>query len=116
MIKGKELEVVSLMIEVYCRGNHGTEGGVLCGNCKALLEYVKERREKCPHGDLKPFCSNCRIHCYKSDMRAQIRSVMRYSGPRMMLYHPVIALKHLIQTKKQMKQIKKMKRDGERCD
>jgi hypothetical protein len=29
-------------------------------------------------------------------MRARIREVMRYAGPRMTLYHPVLAIRHLI--------------------
>ena len=37
----------------------------------------------------KTFCSNCRVHCYCPDMREKIRMVMRFSGPRMLFYHPV---------------------------
>ena len=66
----------------YCRGVHGTRGGELCPECEALLEYAKQRRQRCPHGDNKPVCSICRIHCYKPEMRQQMRAVMRYAGPR----------------------------------
>ncbi len=40
----------------------------------------------------KTFCANCKVHCYKPQMREQIRQVMRFSGPRMLLYHPVLAI------------------------
>ena len=29
-------------------------------------------------------------------MRARIREVMRYAGPRMLLSHPLMALRHLL--------------------
>ncbi|MBR4451966.1 MAG: nitrous oxide-stimulated promoter family protein [Clostridia bacterium] len=111
MEKQKEIETVGLMIEKYCRGNHGSKKGVLCPECRELLEYAKLRREKCPHGDNKPFCSNCSIHCYKPDMKEKIRLVMRYSGPRMITDHPVIAMKHLIETKKEKKRMEAKKID-----
>lgn len=75
----KELEVVELMIRLYCRKKHQCKDG-LCTECNELLEYVKFRRSKCPWGDKKPFCSNCKIHCYKPEMREKIKEVMRFSG------------------------------------
>ena len=36
------------------------------------------------------------VHCYQPQMREQIRQVMRYSGPRMLFHHPVMAIRHLI--------------------
>ena len=106
MEKNKEMEILELMIKKYCRCNHGSARGELCGECRKLLEYAWFRREKCPHGDNKPFCSNCPIHCYKPDMREKIRLVMRYSGPRMIFGHPVTAMRHLIETKCEKKKLK----------
>ncbi len=95
------------MIEKYCKGNHKTRKHALCKECRELLDYVKLRREKCPHGSNKPFCSNCSIHCYKPDMREKIRAVMRYSGPRIVFSHPILAMRHLIETKRENKKIEK---------
>lgn len=111
MKKEKELKTVTLMIKKYCRGVHKTRRGELCEDCKALLSYVELRLSKCPHGDNKPFCSNCRIHCYKPDMRAKIKQVMRYSGPRMIFSHPIIAMKHVIETKREKKRLQKEDKD-----
>ena len=36
----------------YCLGVHGTRGGALCPACNALLEYARQRRERCPHGEI----------------------------------------------------------------
>lgn len=63
-----------------------------------LLDYIQLRRDKCPHGDNKPFCNVCPIHCYKPDMREQVRAVMRYAGPRLLFTNPILAIQHLIST------------------
>ena len=90
----KEQRVVEEMIVLYCRKNHGSKEGV-CKECRELLEYAKARSEKCPFMEQKSFCSNCRVHCYKPAMRERIRQVMRFSGPRMLFYHPLLALWHV---------------------
>lgn len=40
-------------------------------------------------------------------MQTKIRDVMRYSGPRMLLDHPLIAISHVLETKKEMKRLAK---------
>lgn len=102
-----DLSTVRFMIELYCRGRHKTEKGKLCKDCEELWEYVKFRRSKCPFGDDKPFCSNCRIHCYKPEMRERIKEVMRYAGPRMIFYDPRLAFSHVAQTLKRKREEKK---------
>ena len=77
-----EKAMVSEMIALYCRKNHHTHGK-LCAECAALDNYARTRVEHCPFMETKTFCSNCRVHCYKPDMREKIRVVMRFSGPRM---------------------------------
>lgn len=89
----REKKTVRQMIEIYCRGAHKTKE--LCKDCQALLEYSTDRLEHCKFGDDKKSCKKCPVHCYKADMRAAIRQVMRYSGPRMILYHPVAAIRHI---------------------
>lgn len=120
----REKETVSKMIEIYCRKNHCTQrmpanSGMLagievkagrrrfCSECAALDEYARMRSDKCPFMETKTFCSNCRVHCYRDDMREKIRDVMRFSGPRMILYHPVMAVRHVVETKKEKKRLEK---------
>ena len=102
----KEKQVVRLMIEVYCRGNHRTRRGELCPQCRELADYAAARVDHCPHMETKTFCSNCKTHCYKPAMRERIRAVMRYAGPRMLLHHPVMAVRHLIESKKEKNAMK----------
>ena len=40
-------------------------------------------------------------------MREKIRAVMRFSGPRMIFHHPVMALRHVIETKKEKRRLEK---------
>ncbi len=82
------------MIHIYCKGHHHTRGE-LCDECGALREYAFSSLDRCRFADAKPACANCRIHCYKPDMRERVRAVMRYSGPRMLLRHPVLAIAHI---------------------
>ena len=67
----------------------------LCPQCQALLDYAHQRLERCKFGEDKPSCTRCPVHCYKPAMREQIRQVMRYSGPRMLLHDPIMAIRHL---------------------
>ncbi len=76
-----------------CQVGHGGPG--LCGDCRELLEYSLARLEHCKFGNAKTKCHKCPVHCYRPDMREKIRTVMRFSGPRMLLYHPLEALRYL---------------------
>ncbi|MBQ4284072.1 MAG: nitrous oxide-stimulated promoter family protein [Lachnospira sp.] len=106
----REKKVVSVMIRLYCKKKHKTKG-TLCTECNELNEYAKLRSDKCPFMETKTFCSNCKVHCYKSDMRDKIRKVMRFSGPRMIMYHPVLAVRHVIESKKEKKRLEKNNED-----
>ena len=94
--RDSEKLLVSEMIALYCRKNHHTAKGSLCPQCQALHDYALQRIERCPFMETKTFCSACKVHCYKPEMREKIRAVMRFSGPRMLLYHPILAIWHLI--------------------
>ena len=110
----RERRTIQLMIEIYCRKKHGSAAGWyarprrlpvaighdraqgLCHECADLLEYALQRIEKCPFKDDKPTCRTCPVHCYKKDMREQVRRMMAYSGPWMMVYHPVLTIQHYL--------------------
>ena len=89
-----EKKTVGMMVRLYCRRYEGNKK--LCQDCSQMLSYAKARLDRCKFGNEKPTCKKCPIHCYKPDMREKMRAVMRWAGPRMMLYHPIEAIKHLI--------------------
>jgi len=91
----KEIKIINEMIKLYCRKNKHMAKDILCEECKDLKEYALKRIEGCPFKQTKTFCSNCKVHCFKADSRKQIKKVMRYAGPRIILHHPVMALQHL---------------------
>ena len=93
--RADEKLLVSEMIALYCRRQHKTPKGTLCPECRQLHDYALMRIDKCPFMETKTFCSQCKVHCYKKDKREQIRKVMRFSGPRMLVYHPIMAIRHL---------------------
>lgn len=100
----REKEMVSRMIAFYCRKQHRSKGG-LCPECAELAEYARQRSDKCPFMETKTFCSNCRVHCYKPEMREKIRAVMRFSGPRMLFSHPAAAIRHMIETRREKRRL-----------
>ena len=94
----RERQTIRLMIEIYCRKNHssGRDGLSLCPACQQLADYAMQRIERCPFKANKPTCAKCTVHCYKPAMREHVRQVMRFAGPRMLIYHPVLAIAHLL--------------------
>lgn len=95
----KEKKISFLMIDLYYKKHKHLSAA----ECQEMKDYVAVRLAKCPYGENKTFCSNCKIHCYKSEMREKIKEIMRFSGPRMIFYHPILAIKHVIETKKERK-------------
>lgn len=91
----REKLTLEAMVRIYCRKHHQSEGRY-CGECRELLDYALLRLERCPFGPQKTTCANCPIHCYKPRMRERVREVMRYSGPRMLFRHPLLAIAHLL--------------------
>ncbi|EGA70720.1 hypothetical protein VISI1226_01305 [Vibrio sinaloensis DSM 21326] len=94
-----EHKTVAAMLAIYCRDKHGTRGS-LCQACRELLAYAEVRLDRCPYGQTKPTCNKCPIHCYKPEPKALMRDVMRYAGPRMLLPHPILSMRHLILERK----------------
>lgn len=82
------------MIALYCRKKEGN--AELCPECRELLDYAMQQLDHCRFADEKPTCSKCPVHCYRPKMKEKIKAVMRWSGPRMMIYHPIAGIKHLI--------------------
>ncbi|EGU37717.1 hypothetical protein VII00023_01885 [Vibrio ichthyoenteri ATCC 700023] len=93
-----EFRTVSFMIAIYCRDHHQQREKPLqglCCECHSLMSYAEQRLDRCAYGQHKPTCNRCPIHCYKPEPKEQMRQVMRYAGPRMLLPHPMLALRHL---------------------
>lgn len=100
----REKDLVSEMIALYCRKQHGSRKG-LCVECMVLNTYARDRSDRCPFMETKTFCSNCKVHCYRPEMREKIRVVMRFSGPRMIFCHPIIAVRHVLEVRKEKKRL-----------
>lgn len=100
----KEKKKIEIMIQMYCRKLHNPENQI-CQSCLVLYEYAEKRLENCQFGENKPTCKNCHIHCYKPDMREEIRKVMRYAGPRMIYPHPIKGFHHLFKKFKKIEEL-----------
>lgn len=92
----REKKIIDWMIAFYCRKNHHHKKKP-CDECKELLGYAKKRLEHCPYGGNKKSCRRCATPCYTPAMRKRIKTVMRYSGPRMIFYQPYEWIQHFFQ-------------------
>ncbi|ASA21535.1 nitrous oxide-stimulated promoter family protein [Paenibacillus donghaensis] len=89
----REQELVSKMIYIYCKKKHHQK--VFCVECQDLNDYARKKLSLCQFGEEKTACSKCPIHCYKQDYRQRIKDIMRFSGPWMLLYHPIESIRHI---------------------
>ena len=88
-------QTVRLMIAIYCR--HHLHQQEPSAEYQSLADYACKRLEYCLFGERKPACKDCLVHCYKKEMRERMRQVMRWTGPRMLLYSPRAAMRHIFQ-------------------
>lgn len=89
-----EKRIVELMIRMYCRRRLHADGQP--DEYAGLLAYAHKRLSLCRFGEKKTSCKRCPVHCYARDKRELMRKVMRWCGPRMLLYHPIITIKHYL--------------------
>lgn len=88
----KEKEMISKMIDIYYKKEeHGT-----IEERDELKDYALKRLSYCKFGNEKSFCSKCPSQCYAPRYKEKIKAVMRYSGPRMVVHHPLMLIKHII--------------------
>lgn len=117
-----EVRLVDSMIDLYSAAHQHDSNAAIEDRAgeeaidpKTLKAYTHKRIEQCRYQNdrIKPFCNVCPVHCYKPEMRRQIRAVMRYSGPRMLFRHPVLSIQHLIGTirSKKERSMKKAEQD-----
>ena len=91
----REKRTVEIMVKMYCGHNHDKLGAI-CSACNELTEFAIERINHCVFQEDKTVCSECKVHCYRNDMRDKIKTVMRFAGPKMIFLHPIIGIRHLI--------------------
>ncbi len=105
----KEFKTIQAMTHIYCRDHHTEQDKCqgVCSDCQSFLDFARFRLVKCPYGDIKPTCKHCPIHCYKPDRKEQARIIMRYAGPRMLLPHPILAIRHLLHDRKPVPELPK---------
>ena len=90
--------ILRKMITIYAR--HRCNDDASRQEVMRLAQYACNRLEHCRYGEAKPACKDCPIHCYAPTERQRIKMVMRWAGPRMILYSPRGVLRHLCQTLK----------------
>lgn len=88
-----EKATIHWMVEFYCV--HKLKCDTMPDEYRQLVDYACRRLDHCRWQEAKPACKKCPVHCYAPDKREAIRKVMRWVGPRMIIYSPIDAIKHL---------------------
>ena len=113
-----ETLTVLAMLEMYCsKHHHGQEKRrllpfgeyALCPKCAEKAAILIRQTSRCPHMAYKTFCHECPRPCHRPD--PEIAAMMRYSGPRLMLRHPILAFRHLHYLLARRKVLRKVARD-----
>ena len=94
----QEKETLREMVTLYCR--HRLKATSMPEPYEQLVDYAYKRLERCRWGTKKPNCHQCRVHCYAPDKRQQVREIMKWAGPRMIIYAPIKAMRYLINSMK----------------
>jgi len=101
-----EKKTLEAMIDIYCKENHfnkvkkdRTTHYNRCPICNELATYALGKIETCQFKENKPVCSKCSVKCYNSEHKEDIKKVMRYSGPRMILHHPLLLIRYVFRKK-----------------
>jgi Rieske Fe-S protein len=90
----REKRTIAFMIRLYCR--HRLHQQEPSEEYRALIDYCQHRLDHCRWQDEKPACKHCPCHCYAPAQRECVRQIMRWTGPRMILYAPLEVLRHLL--------------------
>ena len=90
----REKETIAKMIALYQK--QCPQASVEDGHYQALNAYADKRLDKCVFGEEKPACKQCPVHCYQPAKREEMKQIMCWAGPRMLLRHPILTVRHLI--------------------
>lgn len=88
-----ERETVLAMIDLYYRSKNDADAIL---EQEDMTNYAMKRLDFCQFGEDKPTCRVCPVHCYQKTYRLKMKEIMRYAGPRMLIYHPLISWKHFV--------------------
>ena len=94
----REIKTIEKMIKIYEKAHPATNDAP--DYYQKLYFYAVNRLEKCRYGEIKPACKQCPIHCYQPKMREQMKLIMRWAGPKMLIHHPILAIRHLLDDRK----------------
>lgn len=89
----KKKKTLNFMFDIYKKSHPQRKEDL-----DELKSYAFTRIDKCPNVEEGIYCNTCKIHCFKEDEKEEMRKIMKFSGPRMMIYHPILAMDHLIST------------------
>ena len=97
----RKTKTLRLMVQMYCERihHHNHYQPKLCPECEETINYALEKSQKCPYKEKASVCETCKIHCYQKEKQEKMKKIMRFSGPKMIFHHPILAIWHLLDKK-----------------
>ena len=68
----REKKIIGVMVDIYCKKKHKHKDG-LCEECQELLDYSRQRLDKCKFGEEKTYCQNVLYTAIKKHERKSKR-------------------------------------------
>ena len=110
----REIVTIEKMIKIYVKSHPAPDDNP--EYYQTLFSYAVKRLEKCRYGEAKPACKQCPIHCYQPKQREQMKIIMRWAGPKMLYFHPILAIRHLIDDRKPVPELPPRNRATSKLD
>ena len=63
---------------------------------RGVLFIFREKTGLRPFGEKKPVCAKCNIHCYGKGHKERAKEIMAFSGPKLLLKHPILSMRHIM--------------------
>lgn len=86
---------ISQKINKFSKIYPNWRGVWLCKDCLNLALLAQIHIQQCARIQDKSFCHLCPKNCYSKRHLKQISTMMKFSGKRILFYHPLLALKYI---------------------
>ena len=100
MSREREMKTIRAMIAIYCQDHHHVAAGSCAMRARRCSSMLRPDLANARGVTRNPCVPTARSIAIKPAMRDQVRQVMRYAGPKMLLRHPLLAVSHLLQKRK----------------
>lgn len=101
--RAQEKQTVGLMIALYCHGNHGTPKGSFAQTARPCRSTPMRGWTTAHIWPKRPSAASARPTATSRKCGSASARLCAGAARRMLFHHPVLAVRHLVETRKQKK-------------